>query len=338
MLLRLLLALWLLLLSRGSLGQQQSITEPGVAETCRVTKASDQPFVPPPPYPKKPSSGGFWFGTDRLWTALPVDGEWRGFRQKMGWWRYGYDWRAEPKPKLTVTVTGRRLDSPAPPLTVDQASSVSVTGTRPGYMMVGINFPTVGCWEISGHYEDDELTAVVYLTHASSVSTSQRPRWTKADKKLLLVRAQQGEAGAQFWLGAAYEQGWFGNTDFQEALRWLRKAAAHDDPDAQNALGEMYENGEGVQQDYFVAAYWYRKAAEHFPDRGGAGQARNNLGLLYMDGLGVPQDYVQAHIWFSLPNRERNQNLSDAKVRMTPAQLLEAERRAAEWKSHHPEP
>jgi Sel1 repeat len=331
MLMRLLLVLWLLLLSQVSFGQTQSIKKPGVPETCRVTKASDQPFVPPSPYPNKPSSSGFWFGTDRLWTALPVNGEWTGFRQKMSWWRHGYDWRAEPKPKLTVT--GRRLDFPAPPLAVDQASSVNVTGTRPAYMMVGINFPTVGCWEISGHYEDDELTVVVYLTQARSVSTS--PRWTEADRKSLLARARHGEAGAQFWLGAGYEQGWFGKANFQEALRWLRKAAAHGDADAQNVLGQMYEDGEGVQQDYVLAAEWYRKAAEHVPDLGGAGQGRNNLGVLYLHGLGVPKDYVQAYMWFSLTGSEAN--LSYAKAQMTHAQLLDAKRMATEWKSNRSE-
>lgn len=169
-----------------------------------------------------------------------------------------------------------------------------------------------------------------HSTQAVSVSTSQR-----VNKKTLLAKAQHGDAGAQFWLGAGYEQGWFGKTDFQEALKWLRRAAKHGDPDAQNALGQMYESGEGVPQNYVLAARWYRKAAEHVPDLGGAGQGKNNLGLLYMAGLGVPRDCVQAYMWFSLTNFETN--LSYAKAQMTPAQVLEAEQMAAEWKSHHPE-
>jgi len=138
------------------------------------------------------------------------------------------------------------------------------------------------------------------------------------------------------WLATAYEQGWFGKTNFQEALKWYRKAAAQGDPDAQNSLGQMYEDGEGVPQDYRMAAEWYRKAAEHVPDLGGAGQGRNNLGLLYMQGLGVPKDYVQAYMWFRLANSETN--LSEAKSQMNPAQILDAERMATEWKSHNPEP
>jgi TPR repeat protein len=166
-------------------------------------------------------------------------------------------------------------------------------------------------------------------------STSQRPKWSEADRKALLTRAQHGDVGAQFWLGAGYEQGGSGKTDFKEALKWLRKAAAQGDSDAQNMLGQMYGDGEGVRQNYVLAAKWYRKAAEHVPDLGGAGQGRNNLGMLYMDGLGVSKDYVQAYMWFRLTNFESN--LSYAKAYMTPAQVLEAERMATEWKRHHPQ-
>jgi TPR repeat protein len=171
---------------------------------------------------------------------------------------------------------------------------------------------------------------------AAATRASSSPKCTEADRKALLVKAQRGDRGAQFWLGAAYEQGWLGKSNFQEALKWFRKAAAQEDPDAQNSLGQMYADGEGVRQNYALAAQWYRKAAEHVPDLGGAGQGRNNLGLLYLNGLGVPKDHVQAYMWFKLANSETN--LSDAKSQMNSEQILEAERLAAEWKSRHPEP
>jgi hypothetical protein len=169
---RLLALIGLLLLTQAFFGQQsaqQSQTATSdVPETCPVTKASDHPFIPPWPYPKEPYPGGSWFGTDRLWISLPEDGTWRGlghytptdpsFRQKMQWWQQGYDYHTEPKPKLKVT--GKRLDAEAPPLT---AEANNVVGRLPS-MMVGINIPTLGCWEITGHYEDDELTFIVWLS------------------------------------------------------------------------------------------------------------------------------------------------------------------------------
>jgi TPR repeat protein len=172
-------------------------------------------------------------------------------------------------------------------------------------------------------------------TQTATTSLSQLPKWTEADRKTLLAKAQRGDRGSQMWLGAAYEQGWFGKTNFHEALKWFRKASAQGDPDAQDELGQMYQDGEGVQKNCAEAAKWYRRAAEHVPDLGGAGQGRNNLGLLYLNGDGVPKDYVQAYMWFKLTAHETN--LSYAKAQMTPAQIVEAERMATEWKRSHPE-
>jgi len=173
-------------------------------------------------------------------------------------------------------------------------------------------------------------------TQTATTSSSQQPKWTDAYRKTILAKAQRGDRGSQMWLGAAYEQGWFGMANFHEAFRWFRKAAAQGDPDAQNALGQMYQDGEGVKQDYAEAAKWFRMAAEHVPDFGGAGQGRNNLGLLYLHGDGVPKDYVHAYMWFKLTGQQTN--LPDAKAQMTAAQIVEAERMATEWKRSHPEP
>jgi hypothetical protein len=159
MLPRLLPLLCLLFLSQASFTQESGTAKPArVAETCPVTNPSDKPFVPPSPYPAEPRLGGFWFGSDGLWIIPPEKGEWRGLRQKMGWWRQGYDWRT---PKLKIT--GRRLDSQAPPLDVDGPNAVGTGGPPGNYMMVGLTFPTFGCWEITGHDENDELKFVVWV-------------------------------------------------------------------------------------------------------------------------------------------------------------------------------
>jgi TPR repeat protein len=173
---------------------------------------------------------------------------------------------------------------------------------------------------------------------AAFESKSESPKWTEADEKRLLAKALLGDADAQMWLGAAYEQGWFGKTNFPEALKWLRKSAEQGNADAQNSLGQMYEDGEGAVRNYSLAAKWYRKAAEHEPNLGGAGQGRNNLGMLYLDGHGIPKDYVQAYMWFRLADFESNPNLSLAKGRMTPEQILEAEHLVEQWKSQHIKP
>lgn len=182
------------------------------------------------------------------------------------------------------------------------------------------------------------------LVFSSTVGAQQGPppaqaatrtQWTEDDRKELLTKARHGDANSQMWLATAYEQGWFGEKNFAEALKWYRRSAEKGNPDAQNALGQMYEDGEAVKQNYVLAAHWYRKAAEHVPDFGGAGQGRNNLGLLYLDGRGVPEDYVEAYMWFRLCGGELNRNLGYAKEHMTQQQILEAERRVKEWKIRH---
>src|SRR5215472_6616761 len=71
-------------------------------KSCPITKPPSQPFVPPSPYPGDPGEDRFWFGTEKLWTHLFVDGTWRGLRTNSGygdkvfWWRQGYNWHREP--------------------------------------------------------------------------------------------------------------------------------------------------------------------------------------------------------------------------------------------------
>jgi TPR repeat protein len=166
----------------------------------------------------------------------------------------------------------------------------------------------------------------IYGLMSVPINPSVGERW-------MLRAAEQGDAEAQFWLGFAYEQNWFGTTDVREAVKWYQKAAEGGNPDAQAELGEKYELGEGVEQSFKLAAEWYRKAAEHVPNLGGAGQGRNGLGLLYMKGRGVPRDYVQAYFWFSLDGPE--ENTAEAKAHLSVAQVRETDRLVKEWKAQH---
>jgi hypothetical protein len=166
---RLLLSFGLMFLPVSCLGQGKPKTS-AVPETCPVTKPSMQPFVPPQPSLSEPFPGQFWFGTDGLWTALPETGAWIGlghytpgdptFRQKLAFWRQGFDAHVATEAKLTVS--GRRIDSLAAPLQTDGPGTPSWTD-HDQFFMTGINFPTIGCWEITRRYEDATLTFVVWV-------------------------------------------------------------------------------------------------------------------------------------------------------------------------------
>jgi hypothetical protein len=122
--------------------------------------------------------GGVWYGTEKLWTALPRDGVWRGsgparpyhfaYDNKLPWGRTNPPFRRRDDP---LTVTGKRLDGPAPEFTETFESS----GFGPDYsgegIMGGISIPVFGCWQITGRYKDAGLTFTVWVAPAVEEKT-----------------------------------------------------------------------------------------------------------------------------------------------------------------------
>ncbi len=159
----------------AELRSESTVTFAGTApQSCPVTQPPRRPFVPPSPYPSQTNPDGFWFGSEKLWIQLPTDGTWKhlphynptdaAFRQKVQWWRQGYNWRTESPPHLSIT--GRRLNSAAPSLATDDQASAAGIGNRMGdhaSIITGIFIPTVGCWEITGGYKGDKLTFVIWV-------------------------------------------------------------------------------------------------------------------------------------------------------------------------------
>lgn len=72
--------------------------------------------------------------------------------------------------------------------------------------------------------------------------------------------ARQGDAGAQFYLGAMFRNRGGVAQDYQQALRWLTLSAAQGYAEAQFFLGEMYYEGLGVTQDLTRAHMWFSLA------------------------------------------------------------------------------
>jgi len=134
---------------------------------CPITKPPSRPFVPPvPPAPSlvRVRSGEFWYGTPVLWTSLLSDGTWRSlpyhdgaYTQKVFWWSEGYDWRSP------LTVTGRRIDGSAPPLAASTATNAFADDIGSS-ILVGVDIPGVGCWEITGHLKGVTLSFVAWVT------------------------------------------------------------------------------------------------------------------------------------------------------------------------------
>jgi len=134
-------------------------------ESCPVTTPPNPPFVPPAPYWLNAPEKHFWYGTNALWTSLPVEGVWHllrrdngGYVNKLFLWQQGYDWREEPHPDIIVTL--RRLDSNMPPITSRGGTNAFVDLPA---MLAGVLFPTEGCWEITSSHDGHKLTFVLSI-------------------------------------------------------------------------------------------------------------------------------------------------------------------------------
>ncbi len=172
-LLSLALTALILLASCGGARDRAAISTSAVASvskadtgSCPITKPSNPPFVPPAPpapAPRSARAGEFWFGTPALWTSLRPDGTWSSlpyhdgaYTQKVFWWSQGYDW------KSPLTLTGRRIDGPAPPIRASTATNAFAEDIGSS-ILVGIEIPAAGCWQITGHLKGVTLSFVVRI-------------------------------------------------------------------------------------------------------------------------------------------------------------------------------
>jgi len=153
--------------------------------SCPVTLPSEENFVPP--YPVPTSSAAHFglaaaskFGTEKLWTVLPNDGIWRGpipskpgdfaYSDKLPWFRVHPAFSLKDGP---LTVAGKRLDGPAPSFTETYLGGGAFPDDDDNAMIMGgIAIPVFGCWEIKGHYKDQELSFIVWVTPLAEQKTS----------------------------------------------------------------------------------------------------------------------------------------------------------------------
>lgn len=148
--------------------QPEVVSSSPPADCPITTAAKGNSFKAPEPYsPDAPWESEFWYGTNNLWTALPTDGIWsslpnnpEGYTQKIFWWSDLYILKDELEP--TLAVTGHRLDAEAPPLKTYGGTNASASDIGDA-MLTGVDFPTLGCWEITGKYKKSELTFVVWV-------------------------------------------------------------------------------------------------------------------------------------------------------------------------------
>ncbi len=195
-------------LSRQQTAEAQSATD-RIPASCHVTLPGDNAFVPPISFrvPLSLPQGQFWFGTEKLWTILPIDGTWRGskgandpdsdyaYSTKIPWFRI----HPAFSPKDPLTITGKRLDGPAPSFSEVFWGNSFPRDEDNAMIMGGISIPTYGCWRITTQYRNQKLAYTAWVVRgpqeerssaipsAVQQSASRRIRVDGATEAKLLV-------------------------------------------------------------------------------------------------------------------------------------------------------
>jgi len=142
----------------------------GNEDTCPVTKAPVQQFIPPLGYHPLPENyGSFLLGTPDLWVL--VFSHWKlGLTgNKLPYFSQNFIYgKTEVDPRLAVVA--RRLDSPAPLVWSDWVNGGGPPYSPPGdpndhgFMVTSLPIPTAGCWEITARYAParDKIQILTY--------------------------------------------------------------------------------------------------------------------------------------------------------------------------------
>lgn len=144
----------------------------GVPVSCPITVLGETTFTPSSETPRDLSAiyGQVWFGTPELWTRISPAGEaWRGLPvgpdgevgNKTIWWSKHYS----PEDPGRISVTAEHLDGSAPIVEVEGRAGGGHTPFDGHFILVGLEIPEPGCWEVTAEYRGASLSYVIWVDH-----------------------------------------------------------------------------------------------------------------------------------------------------------------------------
>ncbi len=148
---------------------------------CPVT-VPERGFVPPKPYPSEPPVlpepfRDVWYGNPGLWIMLDANGsvwdlpvaEDGHVGNKTLWFSENFTLSAveDFSGDADVAITAVRLDGPAPPV-AERGGVPSFNREIRNFMLVGLELPQPGCWEVTARYQGAELSYVLYVEDSRS--------------------------------------------------------------------------------------------------------------------------------------------------------------------------
>jgi hypothetical protein len=128
---------------------------------------------PPGTSPASTAPAAGTYGNGKLWVTLDphgvivASGDFVHLDGSISW-KFPW-WRMVPG---DLTITGRRLDAPAPPLTPFVPNGYG----NIGFQASGVTFPTEGCWQVTGKIDHTSLTFVTLMiteAHRAVISSGE---------------------------------------------------------------------------------------------------------------------------------------------------------------------
>jgi hypothetical protein len=138
-----------------------SATSATAQDRCPITTPPTPRFEPPAennPIPDATEPSAFWYGTREFWTRLRIDGRFAR-RDKMFWWRPGYNGAVEQRPSIAISI--RRVGG-AVATSVDARSTNAFFGGA-WSMLTMFEFPEAGCWEVTATYTGHQIRFVTLV-------------------------------------------------------------------------------------------------------------------------------------------------------------------------------
>jgi hypothetical protein len=148
--------------------RSQAVLNIETTQSCPVTLPNGNR---PPGQPRSVP----WYGNGLLWAGVAPDGVYAVSQDRVtpdGEIGDKLLWVTTP-PWRPPTVSGERLDAPAPPLQVLGANEGSFSNATNPSFMTPVTFPTAGCWRLRAHVRDVSLTYVVDVVVRSSFESSR---------------------------------------------------------------------------------------------------------------------------------------------------------------------
>jgi hypothetical protein len=93
-----------------------------------------------------------------VWYGLPHGPD--GLVQKTFWWSADFDVNHEPQP--AISVTGRQLDGPG--RFASPGHGTNAGADFGSAMLMGIDVPRAGCWQITATYRQASLSYVAWVS------------------------------------------------------------------------------------------------------------------------------------------------------------------------------